>query len=201
MGNLNWVDAALALLIGLNAALGVRRGIFREAFNLFGILAGLFAGLRLYEALGWSIEGWLDAKPEVANLIAFVAVFLVITFGSSYVGLLLHKGAKRLFVGWFDRLLGGAFGFGRGLIFASVAALVVALFPLTPRVERDLATSVLGPRVIKIAPAVYGTVMAKLRGRGYEGLDVKKLIDEYAAAPGAAATAEISPGDGDPEEK
>lgn len=198
MGNLNWVDAALAAIIVFNAALGLRRGVFREAFNLGGICLGLFAALRLYEALGWNLEGWLGAKPPVANLAAFVVVFGVITFGASYVGYLLHKGAKKIFMEWLDRLAGGVFGFLRGLIFASVAALAFALFPFFPKLERDLGASLLGPHVIKVAPALYGAIMDRARGKGRAGFDIKKWAEEYVgggtaepgAGKGAAGTAD-----------
>jgi membrane protein required for colicin V production len=178
----NWVDAVLAIIIAANCLFGVRRGIFREFFNLAGIVLGIFVGFRCYEALGWNLEGWLEAKPAVANLVAFVAIFCVIAFGASWLGHLLHRGARRLFVGWFDRLAGGVFGLTRGLVFASVTALVLALFPFFPRLERDLSTSLLGPHVVKVAPAVYGAVMKKFRGEDHKGLDIKELVDEYLAS-------------------
>lgn len=192
MRGINWVDAVLAVIVAVNCVLGVRRGIFREFFNLAGIALGLFAGFRLYEALGWNIEGWLDAKPAVANLTAFVVIFCVIAFGASWLGHVLHKGAKRLFVGWFDRLAGGAFGLARGLIFASVTALVFALFPFFPKLEKDLNTSLLGPHIVKVAPAIYGAVMKKVRGKDHKGLDIKQLIDEYLAEESAAEEAETA---------
>lgn len=182
MRGINWVDAVLAVIVAVNCVLGIRRGIFREFFNLAGIVLGLFAGFRLYEVLGWNIEGWLDAKPAAANLVAFVAIFCAIAFGASWLGHLLHKGARKLFVGWLDRLAGGVFGFARGVVFASVTALVFALFPFFPRVEKDLGTSLLGPHVVKVAPAIYGAVMKKVRGPEHEGLDIKQLIDEYVDA-------------------
>jgi len=187
MRGINWVDAVLAIIVAVNCVLGIRRGIFREFFNLAGIVLGLFAGFRLYEVLGWNIEGWLDAKPAAANLVAFVAIFCAIAFGASWLGHLLHKGARKLFVGWLDRLAGGVFGFARGVVFASVTALVFALFPFFPRVEKDLGTSLLGPHVVKVAPAIYGAVMKKVRGPEHEGLDIKQLIDEYVDAEEEAA--------------
>jgi membrane protein required for colicin V production len=192
--SLNWVDLVIAVIVAGNALLGIRRGILREAFNLAGIGVGLFAGLRLYEELGWNVEGWSGASPETANLAAFVAVFLACAVGAEYVGYLLHKGARRLFMGWLDRLAGGVFGCVRGLILASVAALALALFPFTPKIEQDLRSSVLGPHVVKVAPAVYGSAMKKARGAGYEGMDIEKLVDEYIndGRPDAASTAETA---------
>jgi membrane protein required for colicin V production len=201
MRGINWVDAVIAIIVALNCVLGMRRGIFREFFNLAGIVLGLFAGFRLYEALGWSLEGWLEAKPAVANLVAFVAIFCAIAFGASWLGHLLHKGARRLFVGWLDRLAGGIFGFARGLVFASVTALVFALFPFFPRLEKDLGTSLLGPHVVKVAPALYGAVMKKVRGPEHEGLDIKKLVDDYLASEGEAGEeAAPAPEEEEPEE-
>lgn len=200
MRGVNWVDAVLAIIVAVNCVLGIRRGIFREFFNLAGIVLGLFAGFRLYEVLGWNIEGWLDAKPAVANLVAFVAIFCAIAFGASWLGHLLHKGAKRLFVGWLDRLAGGVFGFARGVVFASVTALVFALFPFFPRVEKDLGTSLLGPHVVKVAPAIYGAVMKKVRGPEHEGLDIKQLIDEYVEAEEEDAEAAGAPPEEEEEE-
>ncbi|MGD8717785.1 MAG: CvpA family protein [Candidatus Zixiibacteriota bacterium] len=195
MRSLNWVDVVLAIIVAANCVMGLRRGILREVFNLGGIILGLFAGLRSYEALGWSVEGWLDAKPGMGNLIAFAVVFCVIAAGVSWLGHVLHKGAKRLFVGWFDRLAGGAFGAARGIIFASVVALILALFPFFPKLERDLGSSFLGPHVVKVAPALYGAVMKKIRGEGYEGLDVKKLIDDYLKSDEKGTTDEGGPED------
>lgn len=193
MRGINWVDALLAAIVAINCLLGVKRGIFRELLNLAGIILGLVAGFRLYEALGWNIEGWLDARPAVANLAAFVVIFCAIAFGASWLGHLFHKGAKKLFVGWFDRLAGGAFGFARGLVFASVTALVFALFPFFPRLEKDLGTSLLGPHVVKVAPAIYGAVMKKVRGEGHQGLDIKQLIDEYLASEDRGDESPASP--------
>jgi membrane protein required for colicin V production len=197
MRGINWVDALLAVIVAINCVLGVRRGIFRELFNLAGIALGLFAGFRLYEALGWNLEGWLDARPAVANLAAFVLIFCVIAFGASWLGHLLHKGAKRLFVGWFDRLAGGVFGFARGLVFASVTALVFALFPFFPKLEKDLNTSLLGPHVVKVAPAIYGAVMTKVRGKDHKGLDIKQLVDEYLQEEESSEEEMEAPGEND----
>ncbi len=191
----------MAVIVVVNCVLGIKRGIFREFFNLAGIALGLFAGFRLYEALGWNIEGWLDARPAVANLAAFVVIFCVIAFGSSWLGHLFHRGAKRLFAGWFDRLAGGAFGFARGLIFASVTALVFALFPFFPKLERDLNTSLLGPHVVKVAPAIYGAVMKKVRGKDHKGLDIKQLVDEYLQDEESLGEEKEVPGEGDEGEK
>jgi hypothetical protein len=83
-------------------------------------------------------------------------------------------------VSWLDRTGGGVFGAVKGLLFASVISLVLALFPFTDKLENDLNTSIIGPHVVKFAPALYGTVMGWVRGGDYEGLDITSLLESYA---------------------
>jgi membrane protein required for colicin V production len=178
---MNWVDLVLAAVIVFNIGLGIAHGIFREVLSLAGIVIGVFAGIRGYEAVGWHVEGFLGTGPGVANLVAFVLIFAVIVSIFYYLGYLLHKAAAKLFVGWLDRTGGGIFGTVKGLLFASVISLVLALFPFTDKLEDDLNSSILGPHVVKFAPALYGTVMGYVRGDDYEGLDVRSLLESYAS--------------------
>ncbi|MCP4230099.1 MAG: CvpA family protein [bacterium] len=177
---LNWVDIILGLIIVSFAGLGIYRGILREALSLAGLAIGVFAGFKLYEVVGWHLEGFLKAGPGVANLIAFLGIFAVILGIFAYLGHLLKKAAEKVFVAWLDRTLGGIFGAVKGTLISSVVALVLALFPFTSALEDALNSSVIGPHVVKIAPAIYGTVMSKLRSDDYDGLKIEELITDYA---------------------
>lgn len=177
--SLNWVDIVLGVIILSFTGLGIYRGILREALSLAGLVIGVFAGFKLYEAVGWHLEGFLGAAPGVANLVAFLGIFGVILGVFAYLGYLLKKAAEKVFVAWLDRTLGGVFGAIKGTLISSVVALVLALFPFTSALEDALNSSVIGPHVVKIAPAIYGTVMSKLRGDDYGGLKIEELIVDY----------------------
>ncbi len=177
---LNWVDIILGVIILSFTGLGIYRGILREALSLAGLVIGVFAGFKLYEVVGWHLEGFLGAGPGVANLAAFLGIFFVILGIFAYLGYLLKKAAEKVFVAWLDRTLGGVFGAIKGTLISSVVALVLALFPFTSALEEALNSSVIGPHVVKIAPAIYGTVMSKLRGDDYDGLKIEELIVDYA---------------------
>jgi membrane protein required for colicin V production len=198
---MNWVDLVLAAVIVFNVGLGIAHGVFREVLSLAGIVIGVFAGIRGYEAIGWHVEGFLGTGPGVANLVAFVLIFAVIVSIFYYLGHLLHKAATKLFVGWLDRTGGGVFGTVKGLLFASVISLVLALFPFTDKLENDLNSSILGPHVVKFAPALYGTVMGYVRGGDYEGLDVMSLLESYGADASEETEDETLPDNFLPEEK
>jgi membrane protein required for colicin V production len=177
---LNWVDIILGLIIISFTGLGIYRGILREALSLAGLAIGVFAGFKLYEVVGWHLEGFLGAGPGVANLIAFLGIFGIILGVFAYLGYLLKKAAEKVFVAWLDRTLGGIFGAIKGTLISSVVALVLALFPFTSALEDALNSSVIGPHVVKIAPALYGTIMSKLRSDDYEGLKIEELVADYA---------------------
>jgi membrane protein required for colicin V production len=201
---MNWVDLVLAAVIVFNVGLGIAHGIFREVLSLAGIVIGIFAGIKGYEAIGWHMEGFLGTGPGVANLVAFVLIFAVIVSVFYYLGHLLHKAAAKLFVSWLDRTGGGVFGAVKGLLFASVISLVLALFPFTDKLENDLDTSIIGPHVVKFAPALYGTVTGWVRGGDYEGLDIMSLLESYAEGAADETEDESLPDDflpvGDDEE-
>lgn len=192
---MNWVDLVLAAVIVFNVGLGIAHGIFREVLSLAGIVIGIFAGIKGYEAIGWHVEGFLGTGPGVANLVAFVLIFAVIVGVFYYLGHLLHKAAAKLFVSWLDRTGGGVFGAVKGLLFASVISLVLALFPFTDKLENDLNTSIIGPHVVKFAPALYGTVMGWVRGGDYEGLDITSLLESYAEGAAEKTEDESLPDD------
>jgi len=197
---MNWVDLLLAAVIVFNVGLGIAHGVFREVLSLAGIVIGIFAGIKGYEAIGWHVEGFLGTEPGVANLVAFVLIFAVIVGVFYYLGHLLHKAAAKLFVSWLDRTGGGIFGAVKGLLFASVISLVLALFPFTDKLENDLNTSIIGPHVVKFAPALYGTVMGWVRGGDYEGLDITSLLENYAEGTAEETEDETLPDDFLPDE-
>jgi len=191
--DINWVDIILGVIILSFTGLGIYRGILREALSLAGLVIGVFAGFKLYEVIGFHLEGFLGAGPGAANLIAFLGIFSLILGIFAYLGYLLKKAAEKVFVAWLDRTLGGIFGAVKGTLISSVVALVLALFPFTSALEEALNSSVIGPHLVKVAPAIYGTVMSKIRGDDYGGLKIEELILDYVEGSTADEDNEKSP--------
>lgn len=198
---MNWVDIVLGLVIVSFIALGVYRGIIREALSLAGMVIGIFAGFKLYEVVGWHLEGFLGAGPGIANLAAFLGIFVIILAVFAYLGHLLKKGAEKVFIAWLDRTMGGIFGAAKGLIISSVIALILALFPFTDKLENDLQSSVIGPHIVKIGPAIYGTVMNKVRSDDYDGMKVEELVQDYVAEDDEAGSDDSDDDESDDDDK
>jgi membrane protein required for colicin V production len=144
-------DYAVLLIVAVSVLLSVMRGFVREVLALAAwlvafVAASLFAGV---------IAGWIG--PSIANeswraLAAFVAVFFVTLVGMSLTAMAVSGLMKKAGLGLEDRLLGGFFGFARGLLIVMVAVLLAGLTGL-PR-QPAWNDAMLSPPLEALASAV-----------------------------------------------
>jgi len=126
------LDLALGTALLLWTAYGLARGIIRAVVGLAAWIAGIVAGLHL-------------ATPVVAMLpafgigegarywIAFMLVLVGVLVAGALVGAALAHVVKAMGLGWVDRVLGAAFGFACGVLFALVLAFIAGLTGIAKR--------------------------------------------------------------------
>ena len=106
--------------------LSVVRGFVREVLALASwVIAFVGAGL-----LSGTVAGWLAGTIENESwraLAAFAAVFLATLIGMSLLALAVSKLMRKAGLGLEDRLLGGFFGFARGILIVTVLVLLGGL--------------------------------------------------------------------------
>ena len=144
-------DYGVLLIVGVSVLLSVLRGFVREVLALAAwliafVAASLTAGV---------VAGWIG--PSIANeswraLAAFVAVFFVTLVGMSLVAMAVSGLLRKAGLGMEDRLLGGFFGFARGLLIVLVAVLLAGLTGL-PR-QPAWNDAMLSPPLEALAGAV-----------------------------------------------
>ena len=106
---MNWLD--IIIITGFVASVvgGLATGIIRGVTSLAGlILAIVLAGRYYTTAAAWL--GFL-ASEDLANLIGFVFILILVMLIAYIVGSILRAVAKTVLLGWLDRLLGGVIGF------------------------------------------------------------------------------------------
>ncbi len=144
---MNWLDALLLLVIVLSVVLGVRRGLVRVSIGLLATFVGIVAGLWFYSA-GAALFRPFGAPPQLANLLGFLVIFLIIVLAGLILSRVLNTMFKAVGLGWLDRLLGGAFGLVRGIVIAMVLlTAILAFYPGKPPqavVESRVAPHVIG---------------------------------------------------------
>jgi membrane protein required for colicin V production len=122
-------DYAVLVIVGSSVLVSVVRGFTREALSLLGWVIAFF----LANALSGVVSEWFAPLIKDASLrvlAAFVAVFVVALILASLAAMAVSRLLRNAGLGLEDRLLGGFFGFARGLLIVLVLVLVSGLTAL-----------------------------------------------------------------------
>lgn len=120
-------DWILVAIITYSTILAFARGFLREAFALGGLIAGVLLAAWNYGRVATWL-GRLIATPATAQIVAFVLILVAVAILATLLGKALHSTAQAIGLGFFDRLLGAAFGFVRGCLIGVVVLLAAAAF-------------------------------------------------------------------------
>jgi membrane protein required for colicin V production len=141
-------DYAVLSIVGVSVAVSVVRGLVREVLALAAwvvafVVANVFSG---------SAAEWLPAgisNPSVRVLVAFAGIFVGVLIAVSWLALGVRKVVKSAGLGAEDRLLGGVFGFARGMLIVTILVILAGLTAL-PR-QPDWSNAVLSPPLEALA--------------------------------------------------
>lgn len=126
--DLGWVDIGLAVFLALSVLIGLARGFVFELLSLAGWFAAWFAGFWLTPMfVGYMHIGEPGSRLNYGA--TFACVFLVALVVWSLGARLVRALIRATPLSAFDRLLGAAFGFVRGLVVLLVAATVIGISP------------------------------------------------------------------------
>jgi membrane protein required for colicin V production len=107
--NMAWFDYLVLSFIGIPFVLGVKIGLVRVSANLFGIIGGVFLGIRFADDFSQVIQ--IVVKDEsLSNPIAFIFIFVTTILIAWTAATFLKKILSLLLLGWIDRIGGGFFG-------------------------------------------------------------------------------------------
>ena len=122
----DWVVIAILIVSFVS---GLAQGFFRSICGLGGLILGLAVAAWNYHPLAVSLSRFLRIEA-VANVIAFLLIFILVVAIASLIGHALAKAFKLIGLGWLDSLAGGAFGLIQGAFIITILILVaVAFFP------------------------------------------------------------------------
>ncbi len=126
---MNGFDMFVLAVIGFTLIRGVFRGIIREVAGLLGAIGGFYAAQAYYLKLAGILSAWL-ADPLFCRISSFLLILIAVTAAANIFAVILRKLVSLALLGFADRLLGGAFGILKGLVFVSIIYyLSVSLLP------------------------------------------------------------------------
>lgn len=144
------LDYFVLVVVAASITLGASRGILKGIISVISTIAGLIAAAHFYEHVA-VVFGGVTSTSRAANLLGFVAVFLLVLIAGGLLSRWMRGKLKRARLRWLDRMLGAAFGLARGWLVCSVIYLALTAFPVRlETVERALFAPVLleGTKVI-----------------------------------------------------
>jgi membrane protein required for colicin V production len=147
---MHWLDTLLLVLLGLGALLGLWTGFLWQVARLLSLSLALTATVCLNEPTSQLLRDNLlaGAEPRVAQVVAYIAVFLLAYLLIFYVARLVHHGVRTSDLEWLDRVLGCVFGLAKFALILSGLCLLAAHYP-HPTAQAWLKESTLAPLFAK----------------------------------------------------
>ncbi len=141
-----WLDTLLLAIIALGALLGFFSGFLWQIARILTLGIALFATVAFNEPASRLCQDNLlrDADPRIAQVVAYVLVFLAVYLVLFLATRLVYKGIKASDLEILDRLLGGVFGAGKMALVLGATCLAAANYP-HPTTRDWLAKSNLAP--------------------------------------------------------
>jgi len=164
MNPLDWILGIILIYSVVRAAM---RGFIAELFAFGGVLCGLLLACWFYRQVAVSLAG-LISTPALAQLAAFLLILAATMVAAALLGKLLHRTARAIGLGFFDRLLGAIFGLLRGLLLGLSLLLPITAFLPT---ATWLQQSALAPYFLRAAHAVSFLMPADLSLKLLDGFD------------------------------
>lgn len=179
----DWIIIAVLVLSTVAA---ISQGFFLEVFSLAGVVVGFLLAAWDYRVLSMRLS--FINPPWVADITAFLIIFLVIVILAGTVGRITSWGMKQAGLRAFDRALGGAFGLLRGALVVTVIVMVTTAF--APQ-SQWLEKSDLAPYFLVVGRAASWLTPSEVRHRVHDGVELLrkgKTQMEDAKVPAGSST-------------
>ena len=115
----------IVLFIGLWK--GWSNGLLKEVLGLIGFFVGLYAARLLYQQVGSQLAPHLDASPTVANVVAFILIWMGVPVLLSVAGSLMTKLMDLMGLGTLNRLSGSVLSCVKYALLLGVLCNVIAI--------------------------------------------------------------------------
>jgi len=145
---MTWVDYTVLTILGVSVIMSIVHGLVRELMSLASWVVSFLVAQHFASQLAPLLQSTIAAE-SLRLLAAFVAVFLGVMIVMTFIAVMISGLMQKVGLGIVDRLLGGAFGFLRGVAIVLVAVLLAGLTSL-PR-HPAWRNAVLSPPLVMLA--------------------------------------------------
>jgi len=143
---MNLFDYIIIITLIFLTVKGVLRGFIREISSLAGIILGIWLGNLCMQQLTQFLSGYVPAS-RFLPLVSFSLIFVGILILCNLIGWSLRLFFKKVFLGWFDKLMGAVFAILKTILLTYLVIVILTFF--IPQKAPLIADSLLAPYVIK----------------------------------------------------
>jgi membrane protein required for colicin V production len=139
---MNWLDLVLVILISLSAFMGLKIGLVRAGFTALGIFVGSILGGQLSDDIGGIFTG-IDSDGAVATVVSYAVIITISLTVAGILATIIRKVLTLLFMGWADKLAGGALGLAAGAVISAGVIMGMANLTYSAEVGDEVAAKVM----------------------------------------------------------
>lgn len=121
------IDSIIIIIFMAFLARGIWVGLVRQLAFIVALLLGFWVAGQYYEAASPILSNFISS-PQISFIVTYSLLLVTVYFLVMLLGLGLKKVMQVTFLGWFDRLMGGLFGAGKGVIVISMVFMVIGAF-------------------------------------------------------------------------
>lgn len=125
---MEFIDVIIAVLLVVGLIGGIRDGLVKQICGLMGLIVGLLVGKTVYKPVGDWLIGALSLSAEIAHIMAFILILLLVPLLFSLMGWLVSKFLGVISLGWLNRLLGGLVGVLKYALFVGIVIIGIEMF-------------------------------------------------------------------------
>lgn len=118
---MNALDIVILVVLVLLLLKGLWLGLIQELCSLAGLGLGATLAIRYQAPLAAALPTWASLPPWLTAALCFALLFLATLLFFGLLGLVLSRFIKLIFLGGFNRVLGGLFGLAQGVLLLCLA--------------------------------------------------------------------------------
>lgn len=151
----NWVDIFVVILLIRGAYTGINKGLFVEVFKFLGLIVAIVVSLHNYKGLAEFVTSHILLPSSASQVLSFIALALGILILFKFLRGIGQHIINIEVISRLERNGGFIVGMIRSVLMASLVIFTLALIPLGNIRASINERSFLGPRLLRLPPAVY----------------------------------------------
>ena len=166
---LDWLILFVALMNVIGA---IGQGFFYELFSFAGVILGYLIAAWRYPLLASFYVHYVNSE-WAADIAGFLTIFVVVVLLGGVAGRTARWAVQEVGLRWFDRFLGGLFGFLKGIVICTVVVIALAAFsPTSPWIT----DSRIAPFMLVTGRTLIWAAPAELRQRFRDGWNLMRTV-------------------------